>query len=137
MSTAVTTARPTQALRLRRESQRPNLARSANSKANNPENGAKEDTKRYVTTAQDILAKFKGVQPSLRVYLHANHFRINDSQESVSYASPMKELLEHIRARTVPHNMIEEFYSVGIPFYDSKLHPSSCARSADSSAQIA
>ncbi|KAF2657640.1 hypothetical protein K491DRAFT_654442 [Lophiostoma macrostomum CBS 122681] len=121
MSTAVATTRPTQALRLRRESQRPSLARSATSKANNAESGVKEDTKRYVTTAQDILAKFKGSQPSLRVYLHANHFRINDSQESVSYASPMKELLEHIRARTVPHNMLDDFYSIGIPFYDNCL----------------
>jgi hypothetical protein len=73
-----------------------------------------------VTTPQDILRKFKGSTPSLRVYLHTNHFRINDSQESFNYASPMKELLTHIREKTVPHNMLSEFYEAGMPFYDSK-----------------
>jgi transcription factor SPT20 len=62
---------------------------------------------------------FKGKPPSLKVYLHQNHFRLNDSQESLSYASPMKELLVHIRNKTVPHNMLEEFYAAGIPFYNS------------------
>ena len=86
------------------------------------ENGvAKDDPKRFVFTQQDILAKFKGSPPSLRVHLHASHFRLNDSQESLSYASPMRELLQHIREKTVPHNMLDEFYASGIPFYDSKL----------------
>jgi transcription factor SPT20 len=119
MSAAV--ARPVQALRLRRESQRPSLARGPTAKANNMENGvAKEDPKRYVHTQQDILAKFKGSPPSLRVYLHPSHFRINDSQETLSYASPMRELITHIRDKTIPHNMLDEFYSNGIPFYDSE-----------------
>jgi transcription factor SPT20 len=109
MSAAV--ARPVQALRLRRESQRPSLARGSTAKANNMEN---------VYTQQDILAKFKGSPPSLRVYLHPNHFRINDSQETLSYASPMRELITHIREKTIPHNMLDEFYSNGIPFYDSE-----------------
>jgi transcription factor SPT20 len=119
MSAAV--ARPVQALRLRRESQRPSLARGPTAKANNMEHGvAKEDPKRYVYTQQDILAKFKGSPPSLRVYLHPSHFRINDSQETLSYASPMRELITHIREKTIPHNMLDEFYSNGIPFYDSE-----------------
>jgi transcription factor SPT20 len=123
MSVAVATARPSQALRQRRESQRPTLARTTTAKANNMENGIlKEDVRRYVYTQQDILAKFKGNQPSLRVHLHANHFRINDSQESLSYASPMKELLQHIRDKTVPHNMLDELYMQNIPFYDSMFH---------------
>ena len=118
MSSATVTARPSQALRLRRESQRPNLARTA--KPGTMEDGAaKEDPKRFVTTQQDILAKFKGQPPSLRVYLYANHFRINDSQDSLGYASPMKELLLHIREKTVPHNMLDELYALNVPFYDS------------------
>lgn len=121
MSAAVASARPAQALRLRRESQRPSLARSTTAKANNMENGvAKEGPRRYVYTQQDILAKFKGSQPSLRVHLHTNHFRLNDSQESLSYASPMRELLQHIREKTIPHNMLDEFYASGVPFYDGK-----------------
>src|SRR4051812_36047653 len=119
MSSTLVAARPSQALRQRRESQRPTLARTSTAKANHMENGVvKEDVKRYVYTQQDVLAKFKGCQPSLRIHLHANHFRINDSQESLSYASPMKELLQHIRDKTVPHNMLDELYMQYIPFYD-------------------
>jgi transcription factor SPT20 len=83
------------------------------------EQAAKQDINRYVWTQEDVLAKFKGCRPSLQVHLYANHFRLNDSQESLSYASPMKELLHHIREKTVPHNMLDEFYMADIPFYDS------------------
>lgn len=86
------------------------------------DNGApKEDEKRYVTKQADILRKFNGRPPSLRVYLYTKHFRINDSQESLSYASPMRELLDHIRKKTVPHNMIQDFHAAGIQFYDGCL----------------
>ncbi|KAF2265185.1 hypothetical protein CC78DRAFT_567762 [Lojkania enalia] len=122
MSAAAVTARPSQALRQRRESQRPGLTRASTTKASNMENGsAKEDPKRYVYKQQDILAKFNGKPPSLRVYLHANHFRLNDSQESLPYHSPMRELLQHIRLKTVPHNMLSDFYESGVPFYDNCL----------------
>ncbi|KAF2194606.1 hypothetical protein K469DRAFT_744491 [Zopfia rhizophila CBS 207.26] len=123
MSASAATARPSQALRQRRESQRPSLARASNTKASTMETGVahKDDPKRYVRTQQDVLRKFKGSQPSLRVYLHTNHFRINDSQESFNYASPMNELLTHIREKTVPHNMLDEFYAAGVPFYDDCL----------------
>jgi len=121
MSTAVTTTRPLQTPRLRRESQRPSTLR-ATGRANTMENGAsKEGPRLYIYKQQDILTKFKGNPPSLRVYLHQNHFRLNDSQETLSYASPMKELLLHLRYKTVPHNMLEEFHSYGVPFYDGCL----------------
>ncbi|KAF2247033.1 hypothetical protein BU26DRAFT_520312 [Trematosphaeria pertusa] len=121
MSAAVATVRPSQALRQRRESQRPSVAKSS-ARQNNMENGApKEDARRFVYTQQDVLAKFKGQPPSLRVSLHQNHFRLNDSQETLSYASPMRELLQHIRDKTVPHNMLEDFYALGIQFYDNCL----------------
>lgn len=119
MSATAVAARPSQALRLRRESQRPTLARTSAAKADAVENdAAKANMNRYVWKQEDILAKFNGRPPSLRVHLYANHFRINDSQESLSYASPMKELLQHIREKTVPHNMLDELYSYNTPFYD-------------------
>ena len=131
------TARPSPALRQRRESARPSLARTSTTKGATTENESigKEErpySKNYdhrnnfvltpspVTRQEDILRKFNDRPPSLRVYLHLNHFRLGDSQESFSYASPMKELLQHIRAKTVPHNMVDEFYAWGVPFYDSK-----------------
>ncbi len=74
-----------------------------------------------VYTQQDILAKHKGKPPSLRVYLHPNHFRLNDSQETLSYASPMRELLQAIRYKVIPHNMVEDLYAVDTPWYDNCL----------------
>ncbi|KAJ4288396.1 hypothetical protein N0V90_011631 [Kalmusia sp. IMI 367209] len=120
MSATVAAVRPSQALRQRRESQRPGIAK-ASAKSNMENSASREDTKRYVTRAEDILRKFNGKPPSLRVYLHQNHFRLNDSQETLSYASPMRELIAHLKKREVPHNMLEEFYAMNIPFYDNCL----------------
>ncbi|CAI6336402.1 unnamed protein product [Periconia digitata] len=120
MST-VATARPMQALRQRRESQRPNVAKVSTRINTMDSTAPKEEFKRYLYTQQDILAKFKGHPPSLRVWLHQNHFRLNDSQETLSYASPMRELLLHLREKTVPHSMLEELYALNVPFYDNCL----------------
>lgn len=116
MSAAVA-ARPSQALRQRRESHRPKIA----TKPTMDSAAVKEEERRYVTTQADILRKFNGRPPSLRVYMYAQHFRINDSQETLPYASPMRELLEHIRQKTVPHNMLEELHDMGTAFYDGCL----------------
>ena len=116
MSAAVA-ARPSQALRQRRESQRPKIA----TKPTMDNAQVKEEERRYVTAQPDILRKFNGRPPSLRVHMYAQHFRINDSQETLPYASPMRELLEHIRKKTVPHNMLEELHEMGTPFYDGCL----------------
>ena len=78
-------------------------------------------TRSAVYTQQDILAKHKGKPPSLRVYLHPKHFRLNDSQETLSYASPMRELLQAIKDKVVPHNMVEELYEFNTPWYDNCL----------------
>lgn len=126
MSVAVSTARPSQALRQRRESQRPVLGRTSTAKAiantenlDNMENGAAHGNDRpYVRTQPYILKKYSGCPPSFRVALHPTHFRINGSQDSLSYKSPMNELLKHIREKTVPHNMLEEIYLKDIPFYE-------------------
>ncbi|KAJ4373253.1 hypothetical protein N0V83_003547 [Neocucurbitaria cava] len=121
MSGPVATARPPQALRLRRESQRPGVARTVTRPANMEDEGVKQETRRYVYKQEDILAKHKGKPPSLRVHLHPKHFRINDSQETLSYASPMRELLQAIRDKVVPHNMTEDLYAIDTPWYDNCL----------------
>ncbi|KAH7080871.1 Spt20 family-domain-containing protein [Paraphoma chrysanthemicola] len=121
MSGPVATARPPQALRLRRESQRPGVARTATRPANMEGEPAKQDTRRYVQRAADVLAKHKDKPPSLRIFLHPKHFRINDSPDMLEYESPMRELLSHVKTRTVPHNMVEDFYAAEIPFYDNCL----------------
>ncbi|KAF5849475.1 hypothetical protein GGP41_006439 [Bipolaris sorokiniana] len=122
MSGSVAVARPSQPPRLRRESQRPGVARTATRQSNMEDDSAKpEEARKYVYTQQDILAKHKGKPPSLRVYLHPKHFRLNDSQETLSYASPMRELLQAIKDKVVPHNMVEELYEFNTPWYDNCL----------------
>lgn len=56
MSGAVATARPTQALRARRESQRPGVARSATRPATMGDDNAKQDVKRYGRHSQTTAA---------------------------------------------------------------------------------
>jgi transcription factor SPT20 len=138
MSGPVATARPVQALRQRRESQRPGVARSAARPNTMEDESAKQDPRRYglqrpmaeasatanipaVYTQQDILARHKGKPPSLRIFLHPKHFRINDSADMLDYSSPMREILQHVKNRTIPHNMAEDLYAADIPFYDNCL----------------
>ncbi|KAF1942939.1 hypothetical protein EJ02DRAFT_401550 [Clathrospora elynae] len=121
MSGAIAVARPPQPPRLRRESQRPGIVRNMTRPPNAEDESVKQDTKRYVYTQPDILARHQGKPPSLRVYLHPKHFRINDSQETLSYASPMRELLQAIKDKVVPHNMVEDLYDIGTPWYDNCL----------------
>jgi transcription factor SPT20 len=138
MSGPVAVARPSQPPRLRRESQRPGVARTVTRQSNMEDESAKQEARKYgmpkcgqyiahaltlhaVYTQQDILAKHKGKPPSLRVYLHPKHFRLNDSQETLSYASPMRELLQAIKDKEVPHNMVEELYEFNTPWYDDCL----------------
>jgi transcription factor SPT20 len=140
MSGAVATARPTQALRARRESQRPGIARVVTKTPTMEDDSAKPEPKQFgmhsrpaalcaslqltycpVYTQETILARHRGKLPSMRVYLYPNHFRINDSQETLTYASPMRELLTAMREKKLPHNMLDELYNNGTPFYDGCL----------------
>lgn len=140
MSGSIAVARPTQALRLRRESQRPSVARSATRQSTMEHESPKQDIRRFgatslsrqhrdrvkanmmaVYTAEEILARHKGKQPSIRVYLHPSHFRINDSADTLSYSSPLRSLLAHIRTRTIPHDIVDELYDIQTPFYDNCL----------------
>lgn len=67
-----------------------------------------------------MLKKYKGAKPSLIIHLHPTNFRFDQQDGSFSYNSPMKMVLEHLKSRTVPHDMIEELNSSGVQFYESK-----------------
>lgn len=73
-----------------------------------------------VRTTEYVLKKFKGKPPSLILHLHPTHFRFDQQDGSFGYTSPMRFLLEHIKAQTVPHDMLEELFQSGVPFYDGK-----------------
>lgn len=38
----------------------------------------------------------------------------------------MRVILEHIKAQTVPHDMLEELFQSGVPFYDGKSSRTVC-----------
>jgi transcription factor SPT20 len=71
-----------------------------------------------VQTTGEILRKFRGHPPSLVLHLHPTHFRFDRQDGSFGYNSPMKIILEHIRAGTVPHDMLEELHTSNVKFYD-------------------
>ena len=33
----------------------------------------------------------------------------------------MRVFLEHVRAQTIPHDMLEELFQSGVPFYDGNI----------------
>ena len=141
MSTTVTTARPAQALRQRRESQRPGVAR-VNTRATTVEAADnvpslpvplgmnQPSPKRHVfvfanriivKTPEYILKKFSGKRPSLILHLHPTHFRFDQQDGSFTYNSPMRLILEHLKEGTVPHMIVEELLAADVPWYDGCL----------------
>ncbi|KAL1642927.1 hypothetical protein SLS58_005169 [Diplodia intermedia] len=117
--------RPMQALRQRRESQRPSQLRSSTRNAQgDAEEAAAADKvveKPLVINEQYILKKFKGSPPSLIVHLHQHHFRFEQQDGNFPYNSPMRPLLQHIRDGTIPHFILEEMLRAGVTFYEGCL----------------
>ncbi|KAK6722985.1 hypothetical protein SNK04_001837 [Fusarium graminearum] len=75
----------------------------------------------YVVTDTYILNKFAGQPPSLIIHLHPTHFRFDNQDGMFSYKSPMKIFLEHVKARTVPHDLLPYLNEGGVSFYDGCL----------------
>ena len=74
-----------------------------------------------VVTDKYILKKYSGNPPSLVVHMHPTHFRFDQQDGMFPYKSPMKLFLEHLRSRTIPHDMLEYFTQWGVPFYEGCL----------------
>ncbi|KAE8145224.1 Spt20 family-domain-containing protein [Aspergillus avenaceus] len=75
----------------------------------------------YVKTTSYILKKYAKSPPSLILHLHPTHFRFEQQDGSFPYNSEMKVIIEHIRAGTVPHDMIEELLRANVRFYEGCL----------------
>ncbi|PWY89964.1 hypothetical protein BO70DRAFT_131568 [Aspergillus heteromorphus CBS 117.55] len=75
----------------------------------------------YVKTSSYILKKFAKLPPSLILHLHPTHFRFEQQDGSFPYNSEMKVIIEHIRAGTVPHDMMEELLRANVRFYEGCL----------------
>ena len=76
------------------------------------------DTVIIVKTTPYILKKYSKCPPSLIVHLHPTHFRFEQQDGSFPYNSEMKVVIEHIRAGTVPHELIEELLRANVRFYE-------------------
>lgn len=74
-----------------------------------------------VKTTSYILKKYSKSPPSLIVHLHPTHFRFEQQDGSFPYNSEMKVIIEHIRAGTVPHDLIEELLRSGVRFYEGRI----------------
>ena len=78
-------------------------------------------TSAIVVTDSYVLKRNVGKPPSLVLHLHPHHFRF-DAQDGVfSYASPMKMFIQHLKARTIPHDLLDQFILSGVSFYDGCL----------------
>jgi transcription factor SPT20 len=75
----------------------------------------------HVKTTSYILRKYSKCPPSLVVHLHPTHFRFEQQDGSFPYNSEMKVVIEHIRAGTVPHDMMEELLRANVRFYEGCL----------------
>jgi transcription factor SPT20 len=76
-----------------------------------------------VKTTSYILRKYSKCPPSLIVHLHPTHFRFEQQDGSFPYNSEMKVVIEHIRAGTVPHDMMEELLRANVRFYEGQDSP--------------
>lgn len=73
-----------------------------------------------VLTTAHVLRKFKNASPSLIIHLHPSYFRFDQQDGSFGYNSPMRVFLEHVRASTIPHDMLEELFASQVKFYDGE-----------------
>ncbi|KAL6864513.1 Spt20 family domain-containing protein [Trichoderma novae-zelandiae] len=75
----------------------------------------------YVVTDAYVLKRHSGRPPSLIVHMHPTHFRFDGQDGMFQYKSPMKIFLEHVKSRTIPHDLLPYFVQGKVPFYDGCL----------------
>lgn len=91
------------------------------SRAERAEDAVAERVNHIVKSTSYILKKYKKAGPSVILHLHPTHFRFDQQDGSFSYNSSMRFLLEHLKAETVPHDMIDELLMSGVKFYEGLL----------------
>lgn len=67
------------------------------------------------------MNKYYGYQPSLVIHLYPNHFKFDAQDDYFLYTSPMKSFLEHLKTRTIPHDMVADLTEAEVPFYEGCL----------------
>jgi len=110
----------------RKDSQKPGdiqgrPSRTGRGGADGERRPAKRMTEPYVKTQDYVLKRHRNKPPSLIIHLHPTHFRFDTQDGSFSYNSPMKFILEHLKAQTIPHDMMEDLTAAGTRFYEGCL----------------
>jgi transcription factor SPT20 len=144
MATA-TVSRPVQApgLRQRDRGPRPSLSKRSITgtadTASEPAHKKRRLAEPYVRTSEYVLHKHRGKMPSLVIHLHDSYFRFDGQEGSFAYDSPMRPVVEHLRAQTVPHEIMGDLLAAGVPFYDGclivEVHNHKTARGKDKGKQ--
>lgn len=75
----------------------------------------------YVVTDAYVLKKHLGRPPSLVVHMHPTHFRFDGQDGMFQYKSPMRMFLDHVKNRTIPHDLLSYFIEGNVPFYEGCL----------------
>ncbi|KAL2075702.1 hypothetical protein VTL71DRAFT_645 [Oculimacula yallundae] len=70
----------------------------------------------YIKSDGYILKKYRGHPPSLIIHLHPTHFRFDQQEGSFKYNSPMQVVIQHLRDRTIPYELMDWFNEV--PYYE-------------------
>ncbi|KFH48434.1 SAGA complex subunit-like protein [Hapsidospora chrysogenum ATCC 11550] len=68
-------------------------------------------------TSSYVLKNSRGKPPSLVVHLHQTYFRFDGQEGMFTYRSAMSIFIEHLRAKTIPHDILENLIQAGVPFY--------------------
>lgn len=71
--------------------------------------------------AKYILSRFVGSPPSLVVHMYLTHFKFDSQDDYFPYTSPMKFFIDHLKARTIPHDLVAEFNEAEVPYYEGCL----------------
>jgi transcription factor SPT20 len=74
----------------------------------------------FAETEQEILDKYEGI--SLEFHIHENHYRFGNQDGVISKGNAMiREFLEYIARREIPHPIVEVLRDAGMVFYEGCL----------------
>ncbi|KAI9051422.1 hypothetical protein LZ554_004468 [Drepanopeziza brunnea f. sp. 'monogermtubi'] len=78
--------------------------------------GQNAEPQPFFKSDEYILRRYRGKPPSLIIHLYPNHFRFDQQEGSFTYKSPMRIVIEHLRSRTIPHDLLE--FMPNIEYYE-------------------
>lgn len=91
-----------------------------------------------VKTPDYILEKYRKKPVSLTLHLNPTNFRFDQQDGSFTYTQDMKMILEHLKKETIPHDMVGEFNSHGVKYYEGDcISLPFCLHFVDTTAQAA